>query len=111
MNQRWGMDFVSDTFAHGRGIRVLAIVDAFTRECLALEMDTGLSSQRVTRALERIVDRRGAPHSIRSEYGLELTSRNLLAWREERKIQLIHIQPGRAHAERPDRKLQWPVTR
>jgi transposase InsO family protein len=55
---------------------VLAIVDAFTRECLSLEVDTGLSSQRVTRVLERIVERRGAPNSIRSDNGPELTSRH-----------------------------------
>lgn len=84
-------------------LRVLAIVDAFTRECLSLEVDTGLSSQRVTRVLERIVERRGAPNSIRSDNGPELTSRHFLAWCEERKIQLIHIQPGKptqnAHIE------------
>ena len=51
-NQEWALDFVSDALATGRGIRVLAVVDAFTRECLALELDTSLSSQRVTRALE-----------------------------------------------------------
>ncbi len=94
-NQEWALDFASDALGTGRGIRVLAIVDAFTRECLALEVDTGLSSQRVTRALEQIVERRGAPHSIRSDNGPELTSRHFLAWCEERKIQLIHIQPGK----------------
>ena len=59
-NQEWALDFAFDALARGRGIRVLAIVDAFTRECLALEVDTGLSSQRVTCALEHIVERRGA---------------------------------------------------
>ena len=51
-NQEWALDFASDTLATGRGIRVLAVVDAFTRENLSLEVDTSLSSRRVTRALE-----------------------------------------------------------
>jgi len=94
-NQEWALDFASDALATGRGIRVLAIVDAFTRECLTLEVDTGLSSQRVTRSLEQCVERRGVPHTIRCDNGPELTSRHFPGWCEERKIQLIHIQPGK----------------
>ena len=81
--------------ATGRSIRILAIVDAFTRECLTLEVDASLSSPRVTRALEQAIDQARAPESIRCDNGPELTSRHFLGWCEERKIQLIHIQPGR----------------
>jgi len=94
-NQEWALDFACDTLATGRGIRVLAVVDAFTRENLSLEVDTSLSSRRVTRALEAVVERRGKPEAIRCDNGPELTSRHFLSWCEERKIQLIHIQPGR----------------
>lgn len=94
-NQEWALDFACDALATGRGIRVLAVVDAFTRECLALEVDTSLSSRRVTRCLEQIIERRGMPEAIRCDNGPELTSRHFLSWCEERKIQLIHIQPGR----------------
>jgi putative transposase len=94
-NQEWALDFVSDSLATGRGIRVLAIVDSFTRENLSLETDTSLSSRRVTRSLEAVVERRGKPETIRCDNGPELTSRHFLSWCEERKIQLIHIQPGR----------------
>jgi putative transposase len=94
-NQEWALDFACDALATGRGIRVLAVVDAFTRECLSLEVDTSLSSRRVTRSLEAIVERRGLPEAIRCDNGPELTSRHFIAWCEERKIQLIHIQPGR----------------
>jgi putative transposase len=94
-NQEWALDFVGDTMATGRGIRVLAVVDAYTRECLSLEVDTSLSSHRVTRSLEQVIERRGMPESIRCDNGPELTSRHFLSWCEERKIQLIHIQPGR----------------
>ena len=94
-NQEWALDFACDALATGRGIRILAIVDAFTRECLRLEVDTSLSSQRVTRALEQAIEQRGMPESIRCDNGPELSSRHFLGWCEERKVQLIHIQPGR----------------
>lgn len=94
-NQEWALDFVSDSLATGRGIRVLAVVDSFTRENLSLETDTSLSSRRVTRSLEAVIEHRGTPESIRCDNGPELTSRHFLSWCEERKIQLIHIQPGK----------------
>jgi putative transposase len=94
-NQEWALDFACDTLATGRGIRVLAVVDAFTRENLSLEVDTSLSSRRVTRSLEDVIEHRGKPEAIRCDNGPELTSRHFLSWCEERKIQLIHIQPGR----------------
>lgn len=94
-NQEWALDFACDALATGRGIRILAIVDACTRECLTLEVDTSLSSPRVTRGLEQAIEQRGLPESIRCDNGPELTSRHFLGWCEERKIQLIHIQPGR----------------
>jgi putative transposase len=94
-NQEWALDFVSDALATGRGIRALTVVDAFTRENLSLEVDTSLSSRRVTRALEAVIEHRGMPEAIRCDNGPELTSRHFLSWCEERKIQLIHIQPGK----------------
>jgi len=51
---RWSMDFVSDTFADGRRLRVLAVIDNFTRACLALEVDTSLGAERVVRVLRRL---------------------------------------------------------
>ncbi len=66
-NQEWALDFVCDTRATGRGIRVLAVVDAFTRGNLSLEVDTSLSSRRVTRSLEGVIERRGKPEAIRCD--------------------------------------------
>ena len=94
-NQEWALDFVHDAVESGRAIRVLSVVDAYTRECLALEVDTSFASRRVTRVLERIVAERGTPQTIRCDNGPELTSRHFLAWCIERKIELVHIQPGR----------------
>ena len=94
-NQEWALDFAHDGVACGRTIRVLSVVDAYTRECLALEVDTSFSSRRVTRALEAIVSERGQPQAIRCDNGPELTSRHFLAWCVERQIELVHIQPGK----------------
>ena len=77
-NQEWAVDCACDGLATGRGSRILAIVDPFTRECLTLEVNTSLSSQRVTRALEQTIKQRGAPESIRSDNAPEMTSRNFL---------------------------------
>jgi putative transposase len=94
-NQEWALDFVHDGIASGRAIRVLSVVDACTRENLALETDTSFASRRVTRVLDEIVAERGRPLAIRCDNGPELTSRHFLGWCLERKIGLVHIQPGR----------------
>lgn len=94
-NQEWALDFVHDSIAAGRSFRVLSVVDAYTRECLALEVETSFASRRVTRVLEEIAVRRGRPLSIRCDNGPELTSRHFLAWCIEQKIELVHIQPGK----------------
>lgn len=94
-NQEWALDFVHDAAESGRKFRVLSVIDVYTRECLALEVETSFASRRVTRELERIVAERGAPEAIRCDNGPEFTSRHFLAWGLERKIELVHIEPGR----------------
>lgn len=94
-NQEWALDFVHDAVECGRTIRVLTVVDAYTRECLALEVDTSFASRRVTRVLEEVIRQRGVPQAIRCDNGPELTSRHFLAWSIERRIELLHIQPGK----------------
>ena len=94
-NQTWAIDFVHDGLATGRVIRALTVVDEYTRECLAIAVDTGLSAQRVTRALAEIVEHRGVPETIRCDNGPEFTSRHFLCWCEEKNIPVKHIQPGK----------------
>ena len=94
-NQERAFDFVSDKTAGGQSIRVLTVVDAYTRECLALEADASFASRRVTGVLDRIVAGRGKPERIRSDNGPEMTSRHYLAWGVEKQIELVHIQPGK----------------
>jgi putative transposase len=102
-NQEWAVDFASDVMHAGRTFRVFSVVDSFTRECLALEVDTSMGSHRLTRVLDQIIEQRGLPLAIRSDNGPELTSRHFLAWSIERQVDLIHIQPGKpvqnAHVE------------
>ena len=64
-NQRWSLDFLSDAFTDGRRFRILAVVDDFTRECLALVADTSLSGLRVARELDAIIAQRGRPVDVR----------------------------------------------
>jgi putative transposase len=94
-NQEWALDFVHDAVASGRSIRVLTVIDAYTRECLAMEVDTSFAGLRVTRVLDEIIAERGLPRAIRCDNGPELTSRHFLAWALDRKIDLVHIQPGK----------------
>jgi putative transposase len=94
-NQRWSLDFVSDALGDGRRFRVLAIVDDFTRECLALVADTSLSGGRVARELDAIIGRRGKPHLVVSDNGTELTSTAMLRWQQESGVDWHYIQPGK----------------
>jgi putative transposase len=109
-NQEWAVDFVHDAAASGRKFRALSVVDPYTRECLALEVDSSMGSRRVTRVLEAIIAERGTPQAIRSDNGPEFTSRHFLAWCLERKIETVHIEPGKpaqnAHVESFHGKLR-----
>ncbi len=94
-NQRWSLDFVSDALNDGRRFRVLAVVDDFTRECLATVVDTSLSGQRVVRELGAIIARRGKPCMIVSDNGTELVSRAILRFTEDTGIEWHYIAPGK----------------
>ena len=94
-NQRWSLDFVSDTLTDSRRFRILAVVDDFTRECLALVADTSLSGVRVGRELDAVIARRGRPQSIVSDNGTELTSMAILGWSQETQIAWHYIAPGK----------------
>ncbi len=95
MNEEWAMDFVTDSLASSRHMRILTIVDVFTRECLTLEADTSIGSLGVIRVLERRIAERGKPLRIRCDHGPEFTSRAILAWAIEQRIELVHTRPGK----------------
>ena len=95
-NQEWAMDFIVDGLATGRMVRILSVVDAYTRECLALEADTSLGSGRVTRVLERLIGERGKPENLRSDNGPGVHPRGACwAGRRTGSVGLVHIQPGK----------------
>src|SRR5215475_4927098 len=94
-NERWSLDFVSDCFNDGRRFRILAIVDDFTRESLALIPDTSLSGIRVARKLDALIARRGRPKSCVSDNGTELTSKAILNWSRTRGVDWHYIEPGK----------------
>ena len=94
-NQRWSVDFVHDVLADGRRFRVFAVVDDFTRECLALVVDTSISGVRVARELDRIIELRGRPCMVVSDNGTELTSNAILKWSEEHGVEWHYIAPGK----------------
>jgi putative transposase len=94
-NQVWSVDFMTDALSSGRRFRTLNIVDDYTRECLAIEVDTSLGGVRVVRVLEEVKQRRGLPRQIRSDNGPEFVSRAVDQWAYEQGLQWHTIQPGR----------------
>jgi putative transposase len=94
-NQRWSLDFASDTLADGRRFRILCVVDDFSRECLALVADTSLSGKRVARELDTIAALRGLPLTVVSDNGTELTSVAILRWSQDRTVGWHYIAPGK----------------
>lgn len=94
-NMSWSMDFVADSLADGRRLRVLTIVDDCTRECLALEVDTSLTGSRVVSVLERLADTRGLPQSITVDHGPEFEGKVLDAWAYTHGVTLAFIRPGK----------------
>lgn len=94
-NERWSMDFTWDQLADGRSFRTLNIVDDFTRESLAIEVDVSLPGQRVTRVLDHLAETRGLPKSITVDNGPEFTGRAMDAWAYQRGVTLAFITPGK----------------
>lgn len=94
-NARWSMDFVSDALATGRKFRALTIVDDFTRECPAIEVDFSLSGERVVRVLDRLGQSRGFPAVIVCDNGPEFAGQVLDEWAHRRGVHLAFIEPGR----------------
>ena len=89
------MDFVSDELYDGRRIRLFTLVDNFTRESLAIEVDRSLGAGRVVEILQRVAASRGLPTSIRVDNGTEFTSKRLDQWAYLNGVELDFIRPGK----------------
>jgi len=94
-NERWSMDFVSDSIVNGRRFRALAIVDDYSRECPAIEVDTSLGGARVVNVLERLSQTRGLPDVITLDNGPEFAGRHLDEWAFRNGVKLNFIRPGK----------------
>ena len=89
------MDFVHDSTVCGQHVRILNIVDDFTRECLAVEVDTSLGGKRVVRTLERVIDIYGKPERLLSANGPVFSSNALDEWAYRNGIILEYIERGK----------------
>ena len=96
-NQRWALDFVSDALSDGRRIRLLPIIDVYTRQCLKLVVNTSLSGKSVIKALEEAMEEFGHPEEIISDNGTEFTSNAVLQWCHQRKQSWKYIAPGKPY--------------
>jgi putative transposase len=110
----WSMDFMADRLGDGRAFRLLNLLDDFNREGLGIEVDFSLPAERVIRSLDRIIEWRGKPGTIRVDNGPEYISGKLLIWAERQGITIQHIQPGQpqqnAYIERYNRVRHWART-
>ena len=90
------MDFMYDTLASGRSFRTFNVIDDHNRESLLITIDFSLSSSRIIRELDRLIEWRGAPEVIRVDNGPEFTSARFEAWARKNNIKILIIQPGKA---------------
>jgi len=95
-NEIWAMDFMHDTLADGNALRVLTVVDTYTRECVALEARRSFSGADVAYLLDQAKEKReGLPKRIRVDNGTEFTSRALDAWAYWQGVELVFSRPGK----------------
>jgi putative transposase len=93
-NERWAMDFMQDVLGDGRSMRVFTLVDAHTRECLALEAAARFRGAEVAAILSSVIAERGAPIVIQCDQGTEFTSIALDQWAYWNKVQLDFSRRG-----------------
>ena len=94
-NQRWSMEYDADGIDDGSKLRILTVVDVFTRECLSVHSDHSLNARKVIDALERIASERGCPKVITVDNGSEFISREMDGWAYRNGVALDFIRPGR----------------
>jgi putative transposase len=93
-NHIWAYDFVEEKDVHGHVLRILTVMDEFTREGLAIDVDLSTSAERVIGVLVQLVAAHGAPAYLRSDNGSEFVAVVVQAWLAQRQIQTLYIDPG-----------------
>jgi len=91
----WAYDFVHDRCANGAPLKCLAVVDEYTRMCLAIEVSHRIDSRQVVAVLERLVHTHGMPRYLRSDNGPEFIAKAIKAWLSTRGIGTVYIEPGK----------------
>ncbi len=93
-NHVWSYDFVMDRTKDGRPLKLLTVLDEYTRECLAIEVQRRLTSQQVREVLSELFVTRGCPTHIRSDNGPEFIARALRSWYGHLAVSPLFIEPG-----------------
>lgn len=93
-NHVWSYDFVSDRTHDGRSIKMLTVIDEYSRECLAIIVERGLTSDDVLDCLTELFIRHGVPEYIRSDNGSEFTAKVVRRWLSHIGVQTLYIEPG-----------------
>jgi putative transposase len=106
-NEIWAMDFVSDALFNGRRFRALTVVDAYTRECLAIHADQGIKGEQVVDVMDRLLFERGSPPAkIRVDNGPEFISRALDHWAYINRVTLELASPPFGSAGPANRRIR-----
>lgn len=95
INEVWSMDFTSDALGNGRSFRTLNVIDIFTRRCLAIEIDTSLTGERVVRVLDQLIQQQGKPKLLQIDNGPEFRCKKLDVWAHLNGVELHFIDPGK----------------
>ena len=90
----WSYDFVMDRTEDGRRLKMMPVVDEYTRECFAIEVERSITAEYVIGTLERLFEQRGAPAFIRSDNGPEFVARALKQWLALSEVETLYIEPG-----------------
>ena len=93
-NDVWSMDFIFDRTVDGRQVKIFAIIDEYTRECLSLNVSRHFQACDVVVVLDELLARRGAPAHLRSDNGPEFVARAVSNWCKECKTVALFIEPG-----------------
>jgi len=93
-NHVWSYDFVSDRTANGQKLKILAVMDEYTRECLTLEVAASIRAHHLIDTLSRLMTLHGRPKFIRSDNGPEFTAKVLIKWLTDNNIGPAFIKPG-----------------
>ena len=93
-NHVWALDYQHDATEDGRGLKFLNVVDEFTREALAIEVERSIDAEETVAVLKRLAVVRGAPANIRADNGPELTAAVLREWCRSGRTATAYIEPG-----------------